>query len=361
MLARARRERRGHASAGLPSRPGRARTAGAAGAVVLISLSLVSYRQWAQGSGSDSSLDDRSFSLPSGRHATTQLQDRATSATSASAGLSRRDLFSGAIGLLPAFLSAAGAQPAQAQIIIDEPCRCCEKDWCIQTCTEEDTGVATKCDCYEYLSELSSRRKSMKGGGKYILPRDAQRARLDSMDAGTGETGWADNLRWKSASLPLWIPEDGSGLTKQASTISAGAGDGLFAKKSLPKHTVLPPYQGAPLSVADIKRMRSTPAMDYVWCPMQEEPLLNLTDTQLQQVSDAGAATTFCIDGQQAVEKNPARFINAARKKEQCPKVNVEICEFGQVAYFRTTKAVPRGAELVTDYGPEYWEDFAGC
>ena len=76
----------------------------------------------------------------------------------------------------------------------------------------------------------------------------------------------------------------------------------------------------------------------------------------------------------------------------QCKKVNVKICEFGDVAYFRrtiwnhafcllkltissacwvakgskgsngcdcrrTTKDVKRGAELITDYGSEYWED----
>ncbi|CAK9042674.1 unnamed protein product [Durusdinium trenchii] len=48
----------------------------------------------------------------------------------------------------------------------------------------------------------------------------------------------------------------------------------------------------------------------------------------------------------------------------QCKKVNVKICEFGDVAYFRTfktTKEVRKGGELITDYGSQYWEDFEGC
>ena len=55
--------------------------------------------------------------------------------------------------------------------------------------------------------------------------------------------------------------------------------------------------------------------------------------------------------------------------------MNVQICEFGDVAYFRhipvllypcgkkdaevarTTKDIKKGTELITDYGSEYWED----
>eukprot|EP00438_Fugacium_kawagutii_P029891 Skav200708 [mRNA] locus=scaffold2650:62380:63053:- [translate_table: standard] len=161
--------------------------------------------------------------------------------------------------------------------------------------------------------------------------------------------------------------------------------------------------------------MRGTNEMDYVWCPLREEALFNFTDEQLvkarsqrsfqKEAEKAGAANTFCIDGREAAEKNPTRYINAARtpeslgsacaaccenaacisllrqrKPRQCKKVNTQICEFGDVAYFRlrvdsfleathvashvslsrTTKDIKRGAELVTDYGSEYWEDREG-
>ena len=34
------------------------------------------------------------------------------------------------------------------------------------------------------------------------------------------------------------------------------------------------------------------------------------------EAEKAGAATTFCIDGRETAEKNPTRYINAARSKE---------------------------------------------
>ena len=86
--------------------------------------------------------------------------------------------------------------------------------------------------------------------------------------------------------------------------------------------------------------MRGTKDMDYVWCPLREEGLFNFTDDQLMavgqipflcflglsfstclesrpQAEKAGAATTFCVDGREAADKNPTRYINAARTQEQ--------------------------------------------
>ena len=34
------------------------------------------------------------------------------------------------------------------------------------------------------------------------------------------------------------------------------------------------------------------------------------------KAEEAGAATTFCVDGREKAEKNPVRFINAARTPE---------------------------------------------
>lgn len=36
-----------------------------------------------------------------------------------------------------------------------------------------------------------------------------------------------------------------------------------------------------------------------------------------RQAEKAGAATTFCVDGREAADKNPTRYINAARTQEQ--------------------------------------------
>lgn len=54
-------------------------------------------------------------------------------------------------------------------------------------------------------------------------------------------------------------------------------------------------------------------------------------------------------------------------------EVNTEICQLGNVMYFRTTKEafwklkcggswqVQAGSELITDYGYGYWPDFESC
>ncbi|CAE7713520.1 Dnajc2 [Symbiodinium pilosum] len=269
-------------------------------------------------------------------------------------------------GALFGAMSLAGAtldpDPAAARFkIVGLPCECCERDWCATSCIDLKRGETTKCNCHEFLSDLQSSEQNVVIGGLYKLPADAARARLDSIEAGQGEEGWADHLSWKSANLLKWNVEDGKNLKIKPSTLG-DAGDGLFATAALPKFSVLPPYQGKPLSLGEFRKMRASKSeMDYVYCPLREEALFNFTDEQLQTAEEAGAATTFCVDGREKAEKNPVRFINAARTPEQCKKVNVQICEFGDVAYFRTTKDVKKGTELITDYGGAYWEDFEGC
>ncbi|CAE7388253.1 Dnajc2 [Symbiodinium sp. CCMP2592] len=275
----------------------------------------------------------------------------------------RRQVLTGAwLGSTSLAAATLDPNPAEARFkIVGLPCECCERDWCATTCIDLKQGQETKCNCHEFLSDYQSSEQLVVSGGLYKLPADAARARLDSIEAGQGEEGWADHLSWRTANLLKWNPEDGKNLQIKPSTLGETAGDGLFTTVPLPKYTVLPPYQGKPLSLAEFRKMRGTSEMDYVYCPLREEALFNFTDEQLQTAEQAGAATTFCVDGRVAVEKNPVRFVNAARTKEQCKKVNVQICEFGDVAYFRTTKDVKKGSELITDYGSAYWEDFEGC
>ncbi|CAE8640649.1 unnamed protein product [Polarella glacialis] len=297
------------------------------------------------------------------------LFPQAQSATDVDAPVSRRSLLQStgglSLSLLPAILGSWAPEPANAQILgaaLFNPCRCCETDWCVTGCTEQKTGVTTPCDCHEYLEVKASTSNSRSLNKKpWAVPRDASRARLDSVQQGKGEQYSAKDLLWEQTSLPRWRAENGSHLVVRASSFGEAAGKGLFASAALPKWSVLPPYLGKPMGTGDLLKVRATPAMDYVWCAASEEPLLNLTDAQLQAVTEAGAATTFCVDSAKVSQNNPTRFINGAKDLKQCNNINVEICEFGKVAYFRTTRAVPAGAELVTDYGPSYWDDFRGC
>lgn len=275
---------------------------------------------------------------------------------------SRRGILSGAVlGLLPGLGWSAAQAPASAQTILDDPCRCCDKDWCVTQCTDGDSGEVTRCDCQLYLREKKGITSRNRAGDKLKIPLDHESARRKSVANGDGEEGWANELKWKDSAMMRWKNMENPRFETSNSTLGDGSFEGLFTARGLEKYTVLPPYLGRPLGVEDLLKMRGTAAMDYVFCPLQEQPLLNLTDDQLKQVAAAKPTTTFCVDGSTALERNPARYIKAARNKEECKRVNVQLCEFGNVGYFRTTKAVQGGSELIADFGPQYFEDFEGC
>mmetsp|Transcript_76655 Transcript_76655/g.177833 ORF Transcript_76655/g.177833 Transcript_76655/m.177833 type:complete len:119 (+) Transcript_76655:1-357(+) len=118
----------------------------------------------------------------------------------------------------------------------------------------------------------------------------------------------------------------------------------------------MPPYQGTTLTYAQGKR-----GGPYVWCPAQSGTELMDMDNDMASNGPKGQEMSFCVDAEKAVSGNPSRLINAAGNKEECKEVNVEICELGQVMYYRTTVPVPKGAELVTDYGSNYWEGLESC
>eukprot|EP00438_Fugacium_kawagutii_P029892 Skav200709 [mRNA] locus=scaffold2650:63845:66055:- [translate_table: standard] len=130
----------------------------------------------------------------------------------------------------------------KTKVTLGLPCRCCERDWCATSCFE------TKCNCYEFLSELVSSEQKVVSGGLYKLPSDASKARLDAMDAGLGEEAWASPLehrRGRGCQLAVFavVSEDGSHLKVKPSSLS-GAGDGLFATEALPANTVCPGKRG---------------------------------------------------------------------------------------------------------------------
>mmetsp|Transcript_54106 Transcript_54106/g.168012 ORF Transcript_54106/g.168012 Transcript_54106/m.168012 type:complete len:356 (+) Transcript_54106:22-1089(+) len=261
--------------------------------------------------------------------------------------VARRRLALGAAGLFggTAGFGAAGpvAAPAAARSAArpGRECACCEIDWCITGCIS--AGSLTRCDCHAYLSS--------KG---YGVPLDAPAA-----VAKGGEAEWQDLLGWRSAKLHRWKPLRDEDVEVRDS-IFEGAGQGLFALRRVPQWTVLPPYRGSLITRAALARRRYTPQMDYVWCPARRMPLMNMSDEALESGPGAGEPT-YCVDSRDFLSRNPARYVNAARSQQQCKAVNVEICEFGQVAYYRTTQDIPVGTELLTEYGGSYWQDFEGC
>ncbi|CAE7462176.1 Prmt7, partial [Symbiodinium sp. CCMP2456] len=203
----------------------------------------------------------------------------------------------------------------------DRSCSCCLQDFCRCPAT---------CECLRVLR-----------ANGYKTPLDAGEA----LEQG-GEVLLSASLKWPRGDFPAWRPLEAQ-LAVRNSTLP-GAGQGLFAAEAIAAGVVLPPYQGLSLLFADLDRVEYSREVDnYVWCPrdrkLEGEPWL----------------PSFCVDGQRLQRGNPARFVNAARMANQCDDVNLEICELGRVAYFRTLRPVSAGTELIVDYGSSYWEDFA--
>lgn len=214
--------------------------------------------------------------------------------------------------------------------------RCCARDWC--GC---GSGPST-CDCHAVLKK--------KG---YRVPLDASEAH----DA-AGKVRWPEKLSWQSADVVGWRPIKDAEVEVKSS-LFPNAGDGLFATQSLPKGSLLP-YIGEFLTFAEIGDKIGTPKKDYVWCPEgSAKRIRNMNKTDFAKPEAQELA--YCVDSKTPLQGNPGRFVNAAAQKDQCGAIDVEMCEFGKVMYFRTTKALPAGTELVTQYGPRYWKGFAGC
>jgi len=213
----------------------------------------------------------------------------------------------------------------------EKDCECCKTDWCgCQYCT----------DCYAYLKS--------KG---YSLPMDARGAY-----AKAGEN-WASELNWESAFQSLPQATATAGIKSLDVRLSAlqGAGQGLFAKEDLAKGAVLPPYQGRVLGFAE-----GQAGGDYVWCPVSA----GLKFVFEEEATTKGALAkepSYCIDSSKATTGNPARYVNAAARREQCKQVNLEICEIGDVMYFRTTGPISAGTEFIADYGDFYWSNNETC
>lgn len=237
----------------------------------------------------------------------------------------------GASGIVPAVF---GGQRVHAANQVS--CRqCCVDDWC--------GCIDTACDCHAELKTQG-----------YTLPLQASDAY-----AARGKAAWPEALEWRAADIPGWSPIADEQIEVRESRI-AGAGRGLFARKSLPRGAVLPPYQGAMLTYSEMENQFLTAdagSLAYIWCPY----IRSVASQNTTQSLMPGEEMSGCMDASLIAEQNPPRFVNAAKSSSQCKAVNLEMCELGGVMYFRTLEAVMPDTELITDYGKLYWRNFDGC
>lgn len=119
-------------------------------------------------------------------------------------------------------------------------------------------------------------------------------------------------------------------LTIKQSTIK-GAGLGVFAIQDIRKGTRLGEYCGKILSKEEYEDMQDNDR-NYIF--------------EVHRPNQS----TFYIDGNCVLAK-----VNGVKTTRQKKRINVEAYQYAQCIYFRTTKEVPKGTELIIDYGNKYW------
>ena len=112
-----------------------------------------------------------------------------------------------------------------------------------------------------------------------------------------------------------------------------GAGRGLFAAADLPAGTRLGEYTG--------RRTKSEPRdPSYTWRVNIYHP--NGTFSHPEYVD--ALRTPTCI----------LRYANGARTPAQRRRINAEMYQHRGRVYYKTTKRVRRGTEIIIDYGDDY-------
>lgn len=119
----------------------------------------------------------------------------------------------------------------------------------------------------------------------------------------------------------------------KSSTIK-GAGLGVFAKKFIPKGTLIGWYRGI---FKTEEEWENTDQDQYIW--------------RLQDEYD----NDYYIDGYPIKKSNKLRYVNGARTPSQFLSINVEAYQSYDKIWYRTSKKINKGMELIVDYGDEYF------
>lgn len=115
-----------------------------------------------------------------------------------------------------------------------------------------------------------------------------------------------------------------------------GAGFGAFARVDLPKGKRLGEYTGKLLSQLEYDKLTDTAYVFEVTKRFR------------------GKYYLFYIDAKRG---DDLRFVNGAHSKKQKKRINIESYQYGERIFYRTTKAIKAGEELLIDYGDNYWLD----
>ena len=113
------------------------------------------------------------------------------------------------------------------------------------------------------------------------------------------------------------------------------AGKGAFAKKTITKGKKIGEYNGLVLGASDYDQLEDK---SYVFEVTKKHK---------------GKYYLFYIDAQKGGD---LRYVNGANNSKQKKRVNVESYQYAERIFFRASKKILPGEELLTDYGDNYWE-----
>ena len=110
----------------------------------------------------------------------------------------------------------------------------------------------------------------------------------------------------------------------------------MFADEDIDEGIVLPyEYRGDRLTEKECEQLTDT---SYVW--------------EITTDNDK----VICIDAKPHHKDNFIRYVNGAGNPKQCKQVNLEMIQENDRVYYKTTKRVMKGEELIVNYGDEYFE-----
>lgn len=111
------------------------------------------------------------------------------------------------------------------------------------------------------------------------------------------------------------------------------AGKGLFAKEFIPRNTLIVEYKGKITTWKEVDSHDGNNGYIYY--------------VKRNHVIDASRHRSAL-----------ARYANDAKGLQRVKGLhnNAEYTEIGLKAYIRSTKDIPAGAEILVDYGKEYWD-----
>ena len=133
----------------------------------------------------------------------------------------------------------------------------------------------------------------------------------------------------------------GTDLVRIGDSAIPGAGHGTFARENIPCHTRLGEYAGI--------RINAT---------VYNNAHINDVNSNkfLFGVNQNGRLSSY-IDAETIPASNWTRWINGTRgPREEKFRINIEAYQYSGRIWFRTTRPVKKGEELIMSYGRDYWK-----